>query len=62
MTKGNWEYDGKDGVLLDKLRATNTLEIDKNASATNAGLIVQWSNPPNILLNPHDDCLFVKGQ
>jgi len=34
VTKGNWEYDGKDGVLLDKLRATNTLEIDKGATST----------------------------
>jgi hypothetical protein len=62
VTKGKWQYDGKDGVLLENLRATNTLEIDKNASATNAGLIVQWSKPPNILLNPDDDCLFAKTQ
>jgi hypothetical protein len=62
VTEGKWQYDGEDGVLLDSLRATNTLEIDKNASATHAGLIVQWSNPPNILLNPDDDCVFVKAQ
>jgi hypothetical protein len=62
LTAGRWRYDGKDGVLLDNLRVTTTLEIDKNASATRAGLIVQWSKPPNILLNPDDDCLFVQTQ
>lgn len=62
VTAGRWEYDGNDGVLFDKLRTTTTLEIDKNAAAMGAGLIVQWSKPPNILLNPHDDCLFAKTQ
>lgn len=62
VTEGKWQYDGKDGVLLDSLRTTNTLEIDKNASVTNAGLIVQWSTPPNILLNPDDDCIFAKAK
>jgi hypothetical protein len=27
-----------------------------------AGLIAQWSKPPNILLHPDDDCLFAKAQ
>ena len=62
LTAGSWRYDGKDGVLLDNLRVTTTLEIDKNASATPAGLIVKWSKPPNILLNRDDDCLFVQTQ
>ena len=60
LTAGRWRYDGKDGILLDNLRVTTTLEIDKNASANQAGLIVQWSKPPNILLNPNDDCLFAQ--
>ncbi len=62
LTAGKWRYDGKDGVLFDNLRVTTTLEIDKNASADSAGLIVQWTKPPNILLNPDDDCLFVHAQ
>jgi hypothetical protein len=38
VTKGKWQYDGEDSVSLDNLRITNTGEIDKNASATGAGL------------------------
>lgn len=59
-TAGKWRYDGDDHIRLDPLRATTTLEIDKNGSAVPAELVVQWSNPPNILLNPHDSCLFTK--
>jgi hypothetical protein len=61
VTAGRWQYVADDHVGIDKLRATNTLEIDKNASATYASLIVQWSKPPNILLNPHDSCVFAKA-
>lgn len=60
VTAGNWEYVPDDHVGLENLRATNTLEIDKNASATYASLIVQWSKPPNILLNPDDGCVFAR--
>lgn len=62
VTAGKWQYEGDDSISFDSLRATTTLEIDKNASPTHAGLIVQWSGPPNILLNPDDDCLFAKTQ
>jgi len=60
VTAGKWQYDGGDHISIDNLRTTTTLEIDKNASANHASLIVQWSKPPNILLNPDDDCLFAK--
>ena len=55
VTRGKWSYDN-DGVLFDNLRAG----FGKDASATAAGLIVQWANPPNILLNPDDSCLYAK--
>jgi hypothetical protein len=62
VTPGKWQYDGDDGISIDNLRTTTTLEIDRNASPAHASLIVQWSKPPNILLNPHGDCLFAKEQ
>jgi hypothetical protein len=62
MTAGKWHYDGDDHISIDNLRATTTGEIDKNASPGLASLIVQWSKPPNILLNPDDDCLFAKAE
>src|SRR6266700_1696276 len=57
-TAGKWEYEGDDHIAIDNLRITTTGEIDKNASPIHASLIVQWSKPPNILLNPDDDCVF----
>jgi hypothetical protein len=60
VTHGKWQYGGNDDVLFDNLRTTTTLEIDKHASVSAAGLIVQWSKPPNILLNPDDSCLYAK--
>jgi hypothetical protein len=62
VTPGKWEYDGGTGISIDNLRTTATLEIDKNATPAHASLIVQWSKPPNILLNPHGGCLFAKVQ
>ena len=62
VTAGKWHYAGDDHIAIDKLRATTTLEIDKNASPDFASLIVQWSKPPNILLNPDDNCMFAKTQ
>jgi hypothetical protein len=62
VTAGKWYLDGNDGIGIDNLRTTTTLEIDKNASPTHASLLVQWSKPPNILLNPHDDCFFAKAE
>jgi hypothetical protein len=62
VTAGKWYLDGNDGIGIDNLRTTTTLEIDKNASPTHVSLIVQWSKPPNILLNPHDDCFFAKAE
>jgi hypothetical protein len=62
VTAGSWQYTGEDSIGIENLRISKTGEIDKNASATYAGLIVQWSKPPNILLNPDDDCLFAKTQ
>jgi hypothetical protein len=60
VTAGKWKYEGDDSISFDSLRTTKTLEIDKNASASSASLIVQWARPANILLNPDDDCLFAK--
>jgi len=62
VTDGKWTYDGNDDISIENLRITTTGEIDKNASATHAGVLVQWSRPPNIVLNPDDDCLFSKMQ
>jgi hypothetical protein len=61
VTPGKWQSGG-DNVALDALRITTTGEIDKNASPIYASLIVEWSKPPNILLNPDDDCFFAKAQ
>lgn len=60
VTAGKWQYDGDDHISIDHLRTTATLEIDKQASPTFASLIVEWSKPPVILLNPDDDCFFDK--
>ena len=60
VTPGMWRLDGDNGISIDKLRITTTGEIDKNASPVHAGVGVEWSHPPNIVLNPDDDCLFVK--
>src|SRR5882757_7356221 len=62
VTAGKWQYEGGDNIGIHNLRATTTLEIDKNAGSIRAGLIVQWSKPPSILLDPDDDCLFAKVQ
>jgi hypothetical protein len=62
VTPGKWRYSADNHVALDDLRITTTGEIDKNASPINASLIVEWSKPPNILLNPDDDCFFAKAQ
>jgi hypothetical protein len=62
VTPGKWQYGGDNHVDLDDLRITTTGEIDRNASPTHASLIVEWSQPPNILLNPDDDCFFAKTQ
>jgi len=61
VTAGKWQYDGDDHIAIDNLRITTTGEIDKNASPIHASLIVQWSKPPNILLNPDDDCVFAQA-
>jgi hypothetical protein len=62
VTAGKWQYNGDDHISIDNLRITNTGEIDRNASAIHASLIVEWSKTPNILLNPDDDCVFAKAQ
>jgi len=62
VTPGKWRYSADNHVDLDDLRITTTGEIDKNASPINASLIVEWSKPPSILLNPDDDCFFSKAQ
>jgi len=61
VTAGKWRPESDDGVAIDNLRITNTGEIDKYAFPIHASLIVEWSKPPNILLNPHDDCFFSKA-
>src|SRR5215472_14222542 len=43
VTHGKWDYDDNGGVIFDNLRTTKTLEVDKHATATGAGLIVEWS-------------------
>ncbi len=60
VTPGMWRLHGDDGISIDKLRITATGEIDKNASPVHTGVGVEWSHPPSIVLNPDDDCLFVK--
>jgi hypothetical protein len=62
VTAGKWYLDVNYGIGIDNLRTTATLEIDNNASPTHTSLIVQWSKPPNILLNPHGDCFFAKTE
>jgi hypothetical protein len=62
VTPGKWYYEGDDNIRIQNLRITTTGEIDKNATATHAGVLVLWSRPPNIVLNPDDDCLFAKVQ
>ena len=61
VTAGKWQLENDTGIAIENLRVTSTGEIDKNASPIHASLIVEWSKTPNILLNPHDDCLFAKA-
>jgi hypothetical protein len=51
-----WSYDG--GVHFRNFRITATAEIQKHAPATEASLLVEFSHPVVILLDPSSDCFY----
>jgi|HubBroStandDraft_6_1064221.scaffolds.fasta_scaffold444506_1 hypothetical protein len=70
----NWEYLEENSISLDKLRNWDFQTDPSHPSSRGNGissdgpegiielqvLIVQFGNPPVILINPHSDCVYVK--
>jgi hypothetical protein len=53
-----WKYDG--GVHFSNFRITATGELNRYAPETEASLIVEFSHPTVILLDPSSNCVYTQ--
>jgi len=59
-TGQHWSYMEKDHISLDQRKRWDSYSDPPEGIAELEVLIVQFGKPPVILINPDEDCLYVK--
>jgi hypothetical protein len=59
-TAQRWTYMEKDSISLDRRKRWDSYSDPPEGIAELEVLIVQFGTPPAILINPDEDCLYVK--